>query len=130
MAIEVELQSGINYFVNSKVNHMSTKDNIFIGIDVSKENLDIAINSKHFKIKNNAKDISKFIKLNILECREQIKLCVLESTGGYEKLSMKLLQQIGVAVHRAHPNKVYAFAKVKGHFAKTDNTKSQIKSDK
>lgn len=109
-----------------KVSYMSTKDNIFIGIDVSKESLDIAINSKHFKIKNNSKEISKFIKLNILECRDKIKLCVLESTGGYEKLVMKLLQQIGIPVHRAHPNKVYAFAKVKGHFAKTDKLDSAL----
>lgn len=44
----------------------------------------------------------------------------MESTGGYERLVMRMLQQAGLAVHRAHPNRVHAFAKVCNHFAKTD----------
>lgn len=105
---------------------MSIQDNVFMGIDVSKDYLDIYFASKHFKIKNDLKNISNFIKLDIFVANVTIKLCVLESTGGYEKLVMKLLQQNGIKVHRAHPNKVYAFAKVKGHFAKTDKLDSVL----
>ena len=105
---------------------MSVHDNIFMGIDVSKNHLDIYFALKHFKIKNNLKSISNFIKLNLIAVKVTIKLCVLETTGGYEKLVMKLLQQGGIKVHRAHPNKVYAFAKVKGHFAKTDKLDSVL----
>lgn len=99
---------------------MNEENNIFIGIDVSKDYLDIHFDHKHYRIKNNSTMILKFIKTNVLQFVTNIKLCALESTGGYERLVMKILQNSGVAVHRAHPNKVYAFAKVKGHFAKTD----------
>lgn len=99
---------------------MNTKGNIFMGIDVSKDTLDIHLNNKHNKIKNNIKSISNFINKQIIVHNLNIALCVLESTGGYEKLVMKLLQNAGIKVHRAHPNKVYAFAKAKGHLAKTD----------
>lgn len=105
---------------------MSIQDNVFMGIDVSKDYLDIHFALKHFKIKNDLKNISNFIKLDLFAANVTIKLCVLESTGGYEQLVMKLLQQNGIKVHRAHPNKVYAFAKVKGHFAKTDKLDSVL----
>ena len=99
---------------------MQENDKLFMGIDVSKDTLDIYLNKKHFKIKNESRLISSFIKLEILKKSLFIKLCVLESTGGYEKLVMKLLQQSGISVHRAHPNRVHSFAKTANHFAKTD----------
>lgn len=105
---------------------MNTENNIFIGIDVSKDNLDISISSIHYRIKNCTKKIADFIKGELSQFKANIKLCVVESTGGYEKLVMKLLQQSGIKVHRAHPNKVHAFAKVKGHFAKTDKLDSAL----
>ena len=99
---------------------MQKNDKLFMGIDVSKDTLDIYLDHKHFKIKNENRSISNFIKLEILKQFYSIQLCVLESTGGYEKLVMKLLQQSAIKVHRAHPNRVYAFAKTANHFAKTD----------
>lgn len=99
---------------------MNKENNVFIGIDVSKNKLDISVRAKHYKINNNTHAITNFIKKELRELNANIRLCVVESTGGYEKLVMKLLQYAGIKVHRAHPNKVYAFAKVKGHFAKTD----------
>lgn len=99
---------------------MNQNNNLFIGIDVSKHTLDIYLNGKSYKIKNSSSAIINFIKINVRQLISNVKLCVLESTGGYEKLVMKLLQKSGIRVHKAHPNKVYAFAKAKGHFAKTD----------
>lgn len=99
---------------------MQKNDKLFIGIDVWKDTLDIYFNNKHFKIPNENRSISNFIKLEILEKSHAIELCVLESSGGYEKLVMKLLQQSRIKTHRAHPNRVYAFAKTANHFAKTD----------
>ena len=104
---------------------MKEESNYFMGIDVSKDTLDIYYNEKHFKIKNENKSISNFIKLERLDSAK-IKLCVLESTGGYEKLVMKLLQQASVPVHRAHPNRVHSFAKTIRHFAKTDKLDSML----
>jgi len=97
---------------------MTEKNNIFMGIDVSKATLDISLNNIHFKIKNTDEAISAFIKAEIAS--KKISLVALESTGSYERLCMKMLQKAGVAVHRAHPNRVHAFAKACNHFAKTD----------
>ena len=109
-----------NHTLNTflKVAEMTEENKIFMGIDVSKATLDISINKKHYKINNTDEAITDFIKSVIAS--NKIKLCVLESTGGYERLVMKKLQQKGIAVHRAHPNKVHAFAKACNHFAKTD----------
>jgi len=96
---------------------MNNKE-IFIGIDVSKETLDISIAGKHYKIANSKETISTFYNEHIIDCK--VVLCVLESTGGYESNAMRVLQEYGVPVHKAHPNKVHVFAKAKGHFAKTD----------
>lgn len=96
---------------------MNSKE-IFIGIDVSKETLDISIAGKHYKIANTQEAVSIFYSKHVIGYK--VKLCVLESTGGYERDVLRTLQEYGVPVHRAHPNKVYAFAKAKGHFAKTD----------
>ena len=37
-----------------------------------------------------------------------------------------MLNEAKVKVHRAHPNKVYAFAKASGHFTKTDKLDSKL----
>lgn len=105
---------------------MTRNNNIFMGIDVSKETLDISVSGKHYKIKNQQRIIAKFINSEIIQKQVQIKLCVLESTGSYERLAMKNLQQHNIAVHRAHPNKVYSFAKTINHFAKTDKLDSML----
>ncbi len=47
---------------------------IFMGVDVSKETLDISINGKHKRIANVSDAISKFIETNIVDL--PIKLCV------------------------------------------------------
>jgi transposase len=103
---------------------MEQKNKIFIGIDVSKETLDIFMDSKHSKIQNTSLAISSFIKNDISD--KKIQLCVLESTGGYEKLAMSVMQQAGIPVHKAHPNKVHSFAKASGHFAKTDKLDAKL----
>jgi transposase len=91
--------------------------NLYIGIDVSKETLDIALNETSLKIDNNRKSIQKFINLQL--ATTQIAL-VVESTGGYERLVIKVMQESSIAIHRAHPNRVHSFARACNHFAKTD----------
>ena len=96
-----------------------------MGIDVSKDSLDISFGGKYLKIGNNKTAIKNFLKTAI-DKKIAIRLCVLESTGGYEKLAIGMLDGGGIKVHRAHPNKVYAFAKASGHFAKTDKLDSKL----
>lgn len=94
------------------------KDNIFMGIDVSKDTLDIYLDGKSHQILNTDKAIIAFIKARLSSL--PITLCVLESTGGYEKRALKLLMEHNIPVHRAHPSCVHNFAKASNHYAKTD----------
>ncbi|WP_353278920.1 hypothetical protein [Wolbachia endosymbiont (group A) of Udea olivalis] len=47
---------------------------VFIGIDISKETLDISINNKHQRIENVERAISEFIKSKIVNVF--VRLCV------------------------------------------------------
>lgn len=92
----------------------------FVGIDVSKETLDVCRDQQHYQILNEPAAIATFLATE-LEGR-QIQLCVLESAGGYERKVLAALHQRGIPVHRAHPSRVHAFAKACNHFAKTVQT--------
>src|ERR1700729_1774366 len=90
-----------------------------IGIDVSKDTLDIYFAGKSYKIQNSIECICAFIKAQIHSNATNL-LCVMESTGGYERNASKAFSSFNIPVHVAHPNKVHSFAKACGHFAKTD----------
>ena len=96
---------------------------MIVGIDVSKDKLDVVIlpANKHKVIKQTRPAIKAF--LNSLDNPE---LVVFEATGGYEKLLLSTLLQLNIPFHRAHPNRVYHFAKGKGYFAKTDKIDATI----
>lgn len=105
---------------------MSQTNEVIIGIDVSKDKLDIHIGSKgnHITIENKKKNINLFFKQNMLNfC---IKMIVLEATGGYERKCVQVINELGLLVHIAHPNQVYHFAKSKKLLAKTDKIDSKI----
>lgn len=105
---------------------MSVNNKSFVGIDVSKETVDISLMGKHFKIKNSKDDLLFFIEEQIKKHSIMPALVCLESTGGYEKKAMRCFQENNIPIHRAHPNKVYAFAKASGHFAKTDKLDAKL----
>jgi len=87
-------------------------------IDVSKDTLDISVGGVSHNINNDEDSISAFIKAEIEFL--PVSLCVLESTGGYERIVVHMLHRYNIPVHRAHPNRVVHFAKACGHNAKTD----------
>lgn len=97
----------------------------FIGIDVSKEWIDIATENGCFRVEQLAEEIDKKIveikRLNPL-------LCVVESTGGYERLIVERLHMAGLKVHVAHPSRVRSFARAKGFLAKTDRLDAYVLS--
>jgi transposase len=93
----------------------------FIGIDVSKDKIDIA----EFKggagktIGNNKKEICRWIK-SLKETSQTI--VVMEATGGYESLLVKLLHEHQIALAVVNPRQVRDFAKGLGYDAKTAPT--------
>lgn len=105
---------------------MSLTNGISIGIDVSKEKLDIYLleTNRYEVIKNEAKAMRKFFKQ--IAIKNEIKQVVLEATGGHERCCVKLLNELGIAVHVAHPSQVYHFARSKRLLAKTDKLDAKI----
>lgn len=91
----------------------------FVGIDVSKSYLDVALyeSDKVYQWTNDDSGVKKLIKfLKPLS----VTLIVLEATGGYEALAASMLNENGLPVVVANPRHVRNFAKATGALAKTD----------
>ena len=100
---------------------------MIIGIDVSKDKLDITVlpGERHCVIQNTKASIRSFMKRQ-LKSGAEVELVVFEATGGYEKVLHAYMIQTGLPYHKAHPSRVYHFAKGKGYFAKSDRIDSGI----
>lgn len=95
------------------------KSRSFIGIDVSKELLEVAVHesSYHFRCPNK---LSAFANLIAELVALRPKLIVLEATGGLEKPLFNALRSVGLPVALVNPRQVRDFAKALGQLAKTD----------
>lgn len=93
---------------------------IGIGIDVSKDRLDIAQHGggKPFHVMNGAKGWASLVER--LPAPSQDVRIVMEATGGYEQGVLDHLTQAGYAVCRINPRQGRDFAKAMGQLAKTD----------
>lgn len=98
---------------------------IFVGVDISKENLDIAINTEKGsrRLNNNAAGIKK-----VIEYLRGISpvLVVFEATGGLELPFWQELTEAGIAATPVNPRQIRNFAKAKGVLAKTDTIDAQV----
>lgn len=104
---------------------------LYVGVDVSKKQLDIYINEieqKEYRFENSTIGIENFIGvLKALQLKNySIKLIICEATGGYERLLFNLCQVNNLPIHVTHPNKVRSFAKAIGTFAKTDKIDARM----
>ena len=96
-----------------------SKDKTFIGIDVSKKQLDVAVRpsgeTASFPNSNQgAQQLLKFVQKN------EPHLIVLEATGGLESHAASFLATHGFSVAVVNPRQVRDFAKATGRLAKTD----------
>jgi len=94
-------------------------DSIFVGIDVSKDRLDVAVrpSGETFIAERNA------VGLELLAARlQQLSPCIvaLEATGGFETVAAAALAAAGLPVVVVNPAQIRAFAKAIGQRAKTD----------
>ena len=98
---------------------------IFVGIDVSKARLDVAIRPTGEKesVANDKAGIKTLIKR--LE-KIQPEAIVLEATGGFERLLMHALVSAELRVAVVNPRQVRDFAKATGQLAKTDRIDAEI----
>ena len=102
---------------------MTTEE--FVGIDVGKASLDVAIwkGAKSAEFRNDAGGIPKLGKL--LE-EIQPKLVVVEATGGYEKKIVYEMNFRNIPICIINPTRVKAFARAEGILAKTDTIDAKM----
>jgi transposase len=94
-------------------------ENIIVGIDVSKDRLDVAVrpSGEAFVVERNAAGLERLIaRLKELSPR----IVALEATGGFETVAAAALAAAGLAVAIVNPAQIRSFAKAIGQRAKTD----------
>jgi transposase len=103
---------------------MSDTEN-FIGIDVAKASLDIAIHPEGtiWSCRNEEAEFAALAK----QLRKRVpKLIVLEATGGLEIPAVAALASAGLPVVVVNPRQVRDFAKATGQLAKTDHIDARV----
>lgn len=99
-------------------------EEIFVGIDVSKLQLDIATSrQEQWSCANREGDFDELIgRLK----SQRIRLIVLEASGGYEGSVVASLSAAQLPVIVVNPRQVRDFAKATGRLAKTDRIDAQV----
>jgi len=98
---------------------------VFVGVDVSKDSLDVAI-GPHKEIITFANDQKGVDALLKRLKRIDVQLIVFESTGGYELLATSCLAETKLPVVIVNPRQVRNFAKATGILAKTDAIDARV----
>ena len=103
---------------------MKTTKESFVGIDVSKDYLDVAQwgQVRTWRVGNQASGIAKLCRRLVAG---QATLIVMEATGGYEQALAQALSGAALAVAVVDPRRVRAFARANGQLAKTDRLDAQ-----
>jgi transposase len=98
---------------------------VFIGIDVSKKQLDVATRPAmaHFQVGNDDQGIATLIQ-RLLELKPQ--LILLEASGGFETLAAASLRQAGLPAQIINPRQVREFARSTNKLAETDKIDAAV----
>ncbi len=96
-----------------------------VGIDVSKDSLDIFIDSsaEESRVHNAAGDITKLVEQLRAAAPDFI---VVEASGGFESAVVTALATGGLPVCRVSPQRVRSFARAIGELAKTDRLDARL----
>jgi transposase len=100
-------------------------DSIVVGIDVSKDRLDIAVrpSNESFSVGRNAAGLEQLLaRLRQLSPR----VVALEATGGFETVVAAALSAAGLPVAIVNPAQIRAFARAIGQRAKTDPIDARV----
>lgn len=104
---------------------MATSSGMYVGIDVSKDTLDIAVlgEKQSWQMENTSKGIDELVQW-MQEL--QPELIVVEATGGYQRNGVDALFHAGLTVAVVNPARVRQFARACGLLAKTDKLDAQV----
>jgi transposase len=103
---------------------MATIRQTYVGIDVSKDFLEVATlaEKKTRQVRNNRSGVSALARdLG----RRNPRLIVVEATGGYEAAVVEGLHRAGLPVALVSPQRVRQYARARGLLAKTDKLDAQ-----
>lgn len=100
-------------------------DEIFVGIDVSKDHLDVALRpgEQLLRFGNDEVGIAALVEQLAAQATT---LVVLEATGGLEMAATAAMAAAGLPVVVANPRQVRDFAKATGRLAKTDRLDARV----
>ena len=104
---------------------MATSSEPYVGIDVSKDRLDIAVlgERQEQQMSNTQQGIAEVVQW----MKElQPELIVVEATGGYQRAVVEALFHAGLCVAVVNPARVRQFARACGLLAKTDKLDAQV----
>lgn len=104
-----------------------TDDSLFLGIDVSKDHLDLAWSDGRVeRIPNQADAVADLARRAVAS---GVALAVMEATGGLEQIALVTLYRAGVPAVAVNPRQVRDFAKALGKLAKTDRIDARVLCD-
>ncbi|HYR46084.1 MAG TPA: IS110 family transposase [Thermoanaerobaculia bacterium] len=97
----------------------------FVGIDVSKEFLDVGVSptGEFFRETHDARGLKSLVKRLV---GLHASLVVLEATGGYEMAAWTALVKAKLKVAVVNPRQVRDFARAEGQLAKTDRVDAMV----
>lgn len=94
-----------------------------VGIDVSKDWLDVALGGESLRVPNETEGVASLIeRLRKLE----VALVVMEATGGYETQAASAIAGAGLRLAVVNPRQVRDFAKATGRLAKSDRIDAHV----
>jgi transposase len=107
----------------------NVSEKLFVGIDVSKATLEVALDStsKTRTFGNHQEGIAQVVQL-LKSCPGPIGVVLLEATGGLEHECAVALCLADAPVIVANPRQAHDFAKAMGHLAKTDALDAKVLS--
>jgi transposase len=97
----------------------------FVGIDVSKAQLDVAVHESDYQFRC-ANKASAFGELMVELIALRPALIVVEATGGLERPLVAALHAAGLPMVVINPRRVRAFANAMGQLAKTDRLDARV----
>ena len=97
----------------------------YVGIDVSKDGLDIAVlgEDRVWQVNNTQEGINELVKWMV---ELDTELIVVEATGGYQRAVVEALFVAGLPIAVVNPARVRQFARACGLLAKTDKLDAQV----
>lgn len=100
-------------------------DKMYVGVDVSKEHLDVAVAGERavIRLANSAEAVACWLAGFAPGC---VALVAYEPTGGYERVLAQGLADAGLPGVRVHPNEIAAVRRLRGVKAKTDRIDARL----